>query len=129
MTTWIKDGAERLDPSVWELEPGDEIERTALQARYGGRTQGGNGPSRKSPNVMLFSDPIAGEPHGNFDGWRDDVCFHYSGEGQRGDQQMKSGNAAILNHEVEGRALRLFLGARGWVTYKGEFEVAADRPV
>ena len=128
MTTWTKDGAESLDPSVWELEPGDGIERTALQARYGGRTQGGIGPSRKSPNVMLFSDPVAGEPHGYFDGWRDDGCFHYTGEGQRGDQQMKSGNASILNHEAESRALRLFLGARGWVTYQGEFELAADPP-
>jgi hypothetical protein len=41
---------------------------------------------------------------------------------------MKSGNAAILNHAIEGRALRLFLGARGQVRYEGEFELAADRP-
>src|SRR5206468_11612383 len=101
----------------WLLEPGEEVERKELQKEYGGRTQGGIGPSRRTPNVFVFSDPIAGEPHGYFDGWRSDSCFHYTGEGQRGDQQMKSGNAAILHHAEEGRALRVFMGARGQVTY------------
>jgi hypothetical protein len=112
----------------WALKPGDRVERKALQERYGGRTQGGIGPSRKSPNVFVFSDPVAGEPHGYFDGWRADGCFHYTGEGQRGDQQMKSGNAAILNHAEEGRALRVFMGARGQVTYEDEFELDSEQP-
>jgi hypothetical protein len=116
------------DLTSWTLDPGRDIERKALQQRYGGRTQGGIGPSKSSPNVLVFSDPIAGEPHGYFDGWREDGCFHYTGEGQRGDQQMKSGNAAILNHEAEGRELRLFEGARGNVVYMGRFELAADQP-
>jgi hypothetical protein len=116
------------DPSVWALQPGDAVERKILQARYGGRTQGGIAPSRTSPNVLIFSDPAAGEPHGHFDGWRADGCFHYTGEGQRGDQEMKSGNAAILNHAAAGRTLRLFLGARGRVVYEGEFDLADDRP-
>lgn len=77
---------------------------------------------------MIFSDPVAGEPHGYFDGWRDDGCFHYTGEGQYGDQQMKSGNASILNHEAEGRALRVFMGARGTVTYEDEFELDPTEP-
>jgi hypothetical protein len=112
----------------WTLSPGDEIERRELQARYGGRTQGGIGPSRKSPNVLIFSDPVAGEPHGYYDGWRDDGTFEYTGEGQRGDQQMKSGNAAILHHEEEGRALRVFMGARGTVRYEGEFQLDSETP-
>lgn len=112
----------------WDLSPGTSLERTALQARYGGRTQGGIGPSRKSPNVLIFSDPIAGEPHGYYDGWQKDGCFHYTGEGQYGDQQMKSGNAAILNHKAEGRALRVFEGARGTVTYLDEFELDPEEP-
>ena len=78
----------------WELQPGQPIERKQLHEKYGGRTQGGIGPSRLSPNVFIFSDPVAGEPHGYFDGWRDDDCFHYTGEGQYGDQQMKSGNCS-----------------------------------
>ena len=116
------------DPTIWALQPGDVIERTTLQERYGGRRNGGIGPSRTSPNVLLFCEPAAGEPYGHFDGWRADGCFHYTGEGQRGDQQMKSGNAAILGHEGEGRALRLFLGGHGRVTYEGEFVLATDPP-
>jgi hypothetical protein len=116
------------DPTIWALEPGEAIERTTLQERYGGRAQGRIGPSTTSPNVLLFSDPAAAEPHGDFDGWREDGCFHYTGEGQRGDQQMKSGNAAVLKHASAGRALRLFRGTRGQVVYEGEFEAAPDRP-
>jgi hypothetical protein len=112
----------------WRLEPGERVERAILQAEYGGRTQGGIGPSRKSPNVLIFSDPIAGEPHGYYDGWQEDGCFHYTGEGQYGDQQMKSGNASILNHQADGRALRVFEGARGIVTYLDEFELDPTRP-
>ncbi|MYV94844.1 restriction endonuclease [Streptomyces sp. SID1034] len=116
----------------WDLEPGDAIERKQLHTRYGGRTQGGIGPSAKTPNVMIFTDPIAGEKHGYYDGWMPDGLFHYSGEGQYGDQRMLSGNASILNHAVEGRALRVFQGARGTVTYLGQFEVQgwyeADAP-
>jgi hypothetical protein len=121
--TWQLD-----DPALWALEPGQEIERKTLQQRYGGRTQGGIGPSSSSPNVLVFSDPVAGEPHGYFDGWRADGYFHYTGEGQRGDQQMKSGNRAILRHAEEDRALRLFLGARGRVVYEGQFVLASERP-
>ena len=112
----------------WTLAPGQQIIRKELQEQFGGRTQGGIGPSRKTPNVFIFSDPIAGEPHGYFDGWREDGAFHYTGEGQRGDQQMKSGNAAILNHAEEGRALRVFMGAKGIVTYEDEFELDPAEP-
>jgi hypothetical protein len=78
--------------------------------------------------VLIFSDPEAGEPHGYYDGWQADGCFHYTGEGQRGDQQMKSGNAAILNHVAQGSKLRVFQGARGVVTYIDEFEVDTVEP-
>src|SRR5215813_7948842 len=115
-------------PADWDLEPGVSVERRILHETYGGRTQGGIGPSRQTPNVLIFSDPEAGEPHGYYDGWQADGCFHYTGEGQRGDQQMKSGNAAILNHVNEGRALRVFRGARGVVTYMDEFEVDTVEP-
>jgi hypothetical protein len=57
-----------------------------------------------------------------------DGCFHYTGEGQRGDQQMKSGNAAILNHVNDERALRVFEGTGGVVTYVDEFEIDTTEP-
>src|SRR3954453_5036128 len=94
--------------TTWDLSPGQDIERKVLQAEYGGRTQGGIGPSKKSPNVFVFSDPVAGEPHGYFDGWRNDGCFHYTGEGQRGDPRVVSGNKTILEHAEDGRVLRVF---------------------
>jgi hypothetical protein len=116
------------DPTIWALMPGEAIERTILHERYGGRVQGGIVPSRSSPNIMIFPDPHAAEAPGAVDGWREDGCFHYSGEGLRGDQLMKAGNAAILNHFDSGRALRLFRGTRGQVVYEGEFVLAGDAP-
>ncbi|MFF9196914.1 restriction endonuclease [Streptomyces sp. NPDC014779] len=112
----------------WTLQPGDTIERKELHSLFGGRTQGGIGPSAKTPNVFVFTDPVAGEKHGYYDDWMPDGRFHYSGEGQYGDQRMISGNASILNHQVEGRALRVFQGARGTVTYRGEFTIDQENP-
>ena len=54
--------------------------------------------------------------------------FYYTGRGQRGDPLFESGNLAILNHEHDGRALRVFEGAGGTVTYVGRFELADDQP-
>lgn len=117
-----------MKTTAWSLTPGQKINRKALQEEYGGRTQGGIGPSRKTPNVLIFTDPASGEQHGYYDGWQPDGCFHYTGEGQRGDQRMLSGNRSILDHEAEQRALRLFKGARGEVEYMGEFVLDKERP-
>jgi hypothetical protein len=112
----------------WSVQPGQRISRKELQEEYGGRTQGGIGPSRKTPNVLIFTDPASGEQHGYYDGWQPDGRFHYTGEGQRGDQRMISGNRSILDHEGESRALRLFKGARGEVEYVGEFVLDKEQP-
>lgn len=114
--------------NLWALNPGDKIERKVLHENFGGRTQGGIGPSKSSPNVFVFTDAVAGAKHGYIDGWGEDGCFHYTGEGQYGDQAMKSGNASILRHKQEGRRLRLFDGARGIVAYIGEFEIEDQQP-
>jgi hypothetical protein len=68
----------------WEIAVGETVTRRELQQRYGGAPYGGIEPSRSTPNVLLFTDPATGERHGYFDGWADDGCFHYTGEGQRG---------------------------------------------
>jgi hypothetical protein len=112
----------------WTLRPGEQIRRKQLHDLFGGGRQGGIASSRSTPNVFLFADSVSGEQHGYIDGWQDDGCFHYTGEGQRGDQQMKSGNAAILQHVEQRRALRLFDGAGGEVTYIGEFAVDVAQP-
>jgi hypothetical protein len=77
---------------------------------------------------MLFTDPKTGQRHGYYDGWSDQGQFHYSGEGQRGDQVMISGNRALLNHRLDERSVRLFHGTGGIVRYLGEFEVDPEDP-
>jgi len=110
----------------WRLRPGERIKRTELHAKYGGRQQGGIAPSDVSPNVLIFSGP-AGQKYGYFDGWQDEF-FHYTGEGQVGDQQLKQGNRALAEHAEMNKSVRLFDGVRGQVTYVGEFEVDRDKP-
>ncbi|MET8058647.1 MULTISPECIES: restriction endonuclease [Streptomyces] len=113
----------------WTVEEGQRLKRVDLHERYGGRRQGGIGPSRVSDNVLVFTDPQKGRQHGYFDGWGDDGCYHYAGEGQSGDQRMTQGNLSILNHRQDGRALRLFQGAgSGMVEYLGEFALPDEHP-
>jgi hypothetical protein len=97
----------------WDLQPGDTIRRVELHRRLAGGGQGGINPSTKTPNVLIFSDPARGAAHGYIDDWRDDGLFHYTGEGQRGDQQMRAGNKAILQHREDDRALCVFRGVGG----------------
>jgi hypothetical protein len=106
----------------------DTIRRVELHRRYGGGGQGGISPSTKTPNVFIFSDRARGERHGYIDARRADGLFHYTSEGQRGDQQMKGGNKAILQHREDDRVLRVFRGVGGDVTYEGRFELATDPP-
>lgn len=106
----------------WTLREGDLISRKKLHDLYGGRRQGGISPSRRSPNVIIFSDHVEGQRHGYSDRREGDL-FLYVGEGQQGDQTMTHGNKAILNHVEDGRSLRLFWGCRGEVKYAGEYEI------
>jgi len=52
---------------------------------------------------MVFSDPAAGAQFGYHDRWENGV-FHYTGEGQTGDQQMTKGNRAMLTHAEGARS-------------------------
>jgi hypothetical protein len=112
----------------WTLRPGDRIRRAELHAHYGGSGQSGISPSRTTPNILVFTDPRSGERHGYFDQWATDDSFHYTGEGQRGDQTMTRGNLAILSHRADGRALRVFQGASGTVQYVGQFVIDELEP-
>lgn len=106
-----------------DLTPGETLRRREVHALYGGREQGGIGPSRRSNVVLFFTDPATGHRHGYYDGWADDGMFHYVGEGQRGDQRLVQGNKAILNHSADGRTLEGFRADGTSVTYLGEFEL------
>src|SRR3954453_17042256 len=115
------------------LKPGQQIKRSELQDRYGGRRQGGISPSKQTPHVFLFTDPVRGVRHGYiYDGQGKGDLYNYTGEGQEGDQRMVQGNRAIRDHRQEGRELHLFDVSGGTATYVGEFEYVghegADAP-
>ncbi len=119
--------------SEWDLEIGEELTRDQRRRRFGGSIYGGIEPSARTPNIFIYTDPSVGETHGyNYDGWvEEDTIFQYTGAGRVGDQLMRSGNQAILDHELAGRALRVF-AANGIVAgtaktkrqlYIGEFRL------
>lgn len=109
----------------WEIRPNDVVRRTHLHDAYGGQRQGGIATPGHS--VIIFTDPATGAQHDYHDEWIDGI-LHYAGEGQpqHGDQEMKRGNKAILEHRERGIPLRVFYGAKGNVIYAGEFELASD---
>lgn len=115
------------DPD-WDLKSGDEIRRVDLHARYGGSSQNGIATSGTTDNILIFTAASSGHQHGYYDTWNEDGTFHYTGEGQTGDQKMIRGNKAILEHRETGKRLRLFDGARGTVRYLGEWTLAPDQP-
>lgn len=114
------------DPG-WHLSPGDTIRRTDLHARYGGSSQNGIATSGTTDNILIFTAASSGHQHGYYDTWNEDGTFHYTGEGQTGDQRMIRGNKAILEHRETGKRLRLFDGARGTVRYLGEWTLDQEQ--
>lgn len=120
----------------WDVAIGEHLTRDQRVERFGGSRQGGMEPSAKTPNMFIYSDPSRGAVHGyTFDGWAPDGCvFLYTGEGPRGDQLMRDGDKALLDHKSNGQAVRLFV-ADGFVTrrtknhlYLGEFGLDAAQP-
>lgn len=104
--------------------------RTQIHGPFGGSLQSGISPSAKAPAVFIFTGD-SGEQFGYTD--RSDAfgVFHYTGEGQVGDMQLRGGNKAILEHASNGASLHLFkaLGKKAGKSlgqqYMGEF-VCAD---
>ncbi|WP_205327933.1 hypothetical protein [Glycomyces sp. YM15] len=121
-----------------DILPGAELNRTEIAAILGGAPQGGILPARKSQSVLIYSDPSQGEQYGYYDGWLPDEgdgpVFEYTGQGQRGDQEMLRGNKAIRDHRVNGTALRVFVAVDakrpgGQVfKYLGAFELDQAEP-
>ncbi len=120
----------------WDIAPGTVTTRREVQQRYGGSMQGGIQPSATSSNVMIYSDPGRGQSLGyNFDGWaQHEPAYYYTGEGQIGDQEVRAGNRAIVEHAATGRTLRVFEAASGkqsggvLQTYVGAFAVDPADP-
>ncbi|MFC3495010.1 hypothetical protein [Glycomyces rhizosphaerae] len=119
---------------VPEFELGRTYDRDEIVENWGGSRYSGIAHSRKTPNVMIFSDPPKGRTYGYIDHLAlydgEGPLVRYTGEGRVDDQKMTPGNAAILNHHEDGRSLRLF-EAVGYVgksaarlhRYLGEYQV------
>lgn len=110
------------------LQPGDELPRREVHNQYGGSRQSGMTRAARTDNLLLFSS-TSGLRYGyDFDGWKADGAFHYTGEGQVGDQVFTAGNAHLRHHVARGLRPRLFEEVRrSIVRYVGEFRLAPER--
>jgi hypothetical protein len=118
----------------WNIEVGEKLPRSEVSKRYGGNAQSGIAASRTSPNILVFST-FKGHRFGYVDEWSTDGFYHYTGEGQRGDQLLTAqGNQALLNQPESGRTIRLFkqVGTMptggAVVNYEGAFDLDTVRP-
>ena len=133
-----REHVDTADLSNWNIEVGRGATRIQIHEQYGGSRFPGISPSVDTPNVMIYSDPSEGEFHGyGFDGWVEgNSIFHYTGHGPVGDQEMKSGNRALRDHQLDGRSLRVFVadgieqGTKETKRqlYLGEFAVDGKEP-
>ena len=99
---------------------GETYRRRELHERFGGQWQGGISTPSAQHFIMLFAGE-QGEHYGYQHGWSEDGVYLYSGVGQRGDMPFTRGNAAILEHATNGKALHLFENdSKGHVRYVGE---------
>lgn len=104
----------------WDIEPGTVLRRTEVHARFGGNRQSGIAPIANSKNVLIFTGKGGTQYGYDYDGWRSDGAFHYTGEGKKGSQKLTAGNKALA---TPGRRLHVFREVRkAYVEYIGEFE-------
>lgn len=114
----------------WDIEVGEQLPRTELHSRWGGAPRGGIEPAIRAESVFVFSKPAVSSLYGyNYDGWQPDGTFHYTGDGQVGDQLTTTGgNKSLLDASGLGRAIRLFDTVGPLVTYVGEMELVGEPP-
>lgn len=116
-----------IDDDGWDIEPGTELRRTELHARYGGNRQSGIAPIAGSSNILIFTGDGGGQYGYTYDGWHEDGTYHYTGEGQAGPQDFVRGNKAL---STPGRRVRLFRDGskKAYVEYVGEFRLPEQEP-
>lgn len=116
-------GAAARETPTWTLEPGDTVLRRELHKTYGGSRQNGIVTLKTLPDILAFTDVRSGAAFGYhlFEGLQEDGSYSYTGEGQRGDQEMLRGNRALAESGRTGRPIRLFTVQGTSVTYVGEF--------
>jgi 5-methylcytosine-specific restriction protein A len=94
--------------------------RTDIHGVYDGQRQGGISTPSAHPLIFIFTGE-SGSTYGYSDRFTEDGVYLYTGEGQKGNQRMASGNLAIRDHQIRGKALLVFsdLG-NGKVRFMGE---------
>lgn len=109
-----------IEDDGWDIEPGTVLRRTEVHAKFGGNRQSGIAPIANSPNVLVFTGKGGSQYGYDYDGWRSDGAFHYTGEGKEGDQKLTHGNKALA---MAGRKIRVFEEVqKAHVRYLGEFK-------
>ncbi|WP_151083873.1 hypothetical protein [Nocardioides cynanchi] len=111
---------------TWDIEVGETLLRKDLHDRWGGGRYGGMEPSVKAQSVFIFSNPSVGAAFGyKYDGWHADGTLHYTGDGQVGDQSLRTGgNKSLMDAGKLGRTIRVFRSEERDTTYLGLFELA-----
>lgn len=83
-------------PSGWDLRVGDIARRQVIHRRFGGQRQGGISTPANTKLVLLWPNST-GSSHGyDYDGWKTDGSYHYTGQGRYSDQRFTPNNQALL---------------------------------
>lgn len=119
-------GAEVDAPNGWDLQVGDVVRRQVLHGRFGGQEQGGISTPTGGKMVLLLANSVGLRYGYDYDGWKEDGSYHYTGQGQTGDQRFTATNRAVLD---PGRVIHLFEeAARTVVRYVGLFKPDSNEP-
>ncbi|UYH50996.1 HNH endonuclease [Candidatus Kirkpatrickella diaphorinae] len=81
--------------------------RNDIHRRFGGQQQGGIATPANFPGVFIFTG-LGSSAIGYQNVFKADGTYRYTGQGQRGDMQMVSGNRAIRDHVKSSKDLLLF---------------------
>lgn len=117
------DPSNTLEKGRWNLPAGSVLLRRDIHEVYGGQRYGGISAPKESQYVFLFTDPRTGKKFGydKFEGPQPDGSYHYSGEGQVGDQEFKRGNKTVLLSRELGKTILLFEAESPHAKFLGEF--------
>jgi len=114
--------APTLDRRPWNIRVGEAVGRADLHERFGGNPRVRLAPSATTRNVFVFVDAQRAET-----GRREDGALRVAGE-RSNPPELGRTNRAVLAHETDGRALRVFRRQGEQVVYAGEFRIDPDEP-
>ncbi len=107
----------------WPMQVGEQMKRQELHLLVGGSNQTGMTSCLQKTEFMVFHDKKVSKEFGYdaWEGWQVDGEFTYTGQGKKGDQELKRGNIGIIKAFEGGRAIRLIESNNTYATYIGEF--------